>query len=61
MMCVGLIVMWCNFGTPPADSFCQVYQQMIQAKGEGSVAAPLAVKRRMLANELYYRQRCKGK
>jgi len=59
MMCVGFIVMWCNFGAPPADSFCQTYQQVVQAKGDGSIAATSGVKRRVLANELYYRQQCK--
>ena len=59
MMCVGLIVMWCNFGQPPADSFCQTYQRVVQTKGEGAITASSAVKRRILANELYYRKACK--
>ena len=59
MMCVGLIVMWCNFGQPPADSFCQVYQPVVQAKGDGSITVSPAAKRRILANELYYRKVCR--
>ncbi|MET4315884.1 hypothetical protein ABIC01_008913 [Bradyrhizobium sp. RT4b] len=43
------------------DSFCQVYNQVIVQKGDGSISAPPAVKRRLLANELLYRQQCTKK
>lgn len=59
MMCIGLIVMWCNFGAPPSDSFCQTYQPVVLAKGDGSITATPAVKRRILVNELYFKQACK--
>lgn len=41
------------------DSFCQVYNQVILQKGDGSIAASSGVKKRLLANELTYRQQCK--
>lgn len=42
------------------DSFCLVYSQVIVNKGDGSIVASSGVKRRLLANELFYRQQCKG-
>lgn len=41
------------------DSYCQVYNQVVVSKGDGQISAPLAVKQRILANELTYRQECK--
>jgi hypothetical protein len=43
----------------PIDSYCQVYNQVVVSKGDGQISAPLAVKKRILANELTYRQECK--
>jgi hypothetical protein len=43
------------------DSFCQLYNKVIVEKGDGSINAPPAVKRRLLANELLYREQCAGK
>jgi hypothetical protein len=40
------------------DSFCQVYDKVIVQKGDGAIAAPAGVKRRLLANELTYRKLC---
>lgn len=40
------------------DSFCQVYNKVIVKKGT-RVVAPADVKKRLLANELTYRQECK--
>lgn len=60
MICVGLIVMWCNLAKPTViDSFCQVYQPIVQAKGDGTLSGTLGVKRRILANEQTYRRLCK--
>lgn len=57
--CYGLIfVMWCQIQAP-IDSFCQVYQPIVQSKGDGSITATSGAKRRILANELVYRQQCK--
>lgn len=62
MICVGLFVMWCQVAQPQVvDSFCEVYQQIVVAKGDGSIAASPGVKRRVLANELTYRKLCRGK
>jgi hypothetical protein len=41
------------------DSFCQVYNKVIVQKGDGKIAASDGVKRRLLANELFYREQCK--
>jgi hypothetical protein len=43
------------------DSFCLVYNQVILQKGDGSISATTGVKRRLLANELTYRQLCMSK
>jgi hypothetical protein len=40
------------------DSFCQVYNQVIVQKGDGTITATSAVKKRLLANELTYRSQC---
>lgn len=62
MTCFGFVfIMWCGVATP-IDSFCQTYQQVVQAAGDGTITASPGVKRRLLANELLYRQQCtKGK
>jgi len=41
------------------DSFCQIYNKVIVQKGT-KIAAPLDVKKRLLANEETYRQLCNG-
>lgn len=43
------------------NSYCQVYNPVVIAKGDGAISAPLVVKRRILANELTYRQECGAK
>lgn len=43
------------------DSFCQVYNQVILRKGDGTIVATSGVKKRLLANELTYRQVCTSK
>lgn len=40
------------------DSFCQVYNQVVLQKGDGTITASPGVKRRLLANELTYKQLC---
>ena len=42
------------------DSFCQVYNQVVIQKGDGSITATSGVKRRLLANEKTYRELCKS-
>jgi hypothetical protein len=42
------------------DSYCQLYNQVIVQKGDGTITASPGVKRRLLANELTYRQFCKS-
>lgn len=38
------------------DSFCTSYRQVIVEKGDGDIHAKLTVKKRILANELAYRE-----
>lgn len=48
--------------TQAIDSFCQIYNQVIVQKGDGTISASPGVKTRLLANELLYREQCsKGK
>lgn len=57
LVCATLSLSSC---TPEqVDSFCQVYNQVITQKGDGKIAASDGVKRRLLANELTYREQCK--
>jgi hypothetical protein len=46
--------------TTPVDSYCQLYNKVVLAVGDGKITAPDAVKRRILANELTYRDQCGG-
>jgi len=45
--------------TAQVDSFCQLYGPVIVGRGDGDIKANLAVKKRILANEQFYRQACK--
>lgn len=60
MLMLGFMSLSLSSCVTTTDSFCQVYQQVVRAKGEGAIAAPLAVKKRILANELTYRDQCSG-
>jgi hypothetical protein len=44
-----------------ADSYCSVYSQVVRQKGDGAISAPSEVKRRILANEVTFRELCGGK
>lgn len=55
-LCAALSLSNCT--QVPIDSFCSVYNPIITAKGEGSITATLAVKKRIAANELTYREQC---
>lgn len=41
------------------DSFCQLYNPVVTAKGDGTITATSSVKKKLLANELTYRKLCK--
>lgn len=41
------------------DSFCQVYNPVVVEKGDGTITAKSGVKKRILANELTYKDQCK--
>ena len=55
---VALNLSSCVHAPPPTDSFCQVYNRVVVAKGDGAITATAGVKRRLLANELTYRDQC---
>ena len=40
------------------DSFCQVYNKVVVARGDGTITAKTEVKKRILANELTYKDQC---
>ncbi len=58
LVCAALSLSSCVHTAPQVDSFCQIYNQVVLAKGDGSITAAPNVKRRLLANELTYRQLC---
>ena len=57
LVCATLSLSSCAHA-PPADSFCQVYNRVVIAKGDGAITATSGVKKRLLANELIYREQC---
>ena len=60
LVCVALNLSSCAHA-PPTDSFCQVYNRVVIAKGDGAITATSGVKKRLLANELTYRDQCVSK
>jgi hypothetical protein len=60
-LCATLSLSSCAHAPPPVDSFCQIYNRVIVAKGDGAITATAGVKRRLLANELTYRDQCVSK
>lgn len=62
MLTLSFVALSPNSCTPEQiDSFCQLYTKIIVEKGDASITAPASVKRRLLANELLYKQQCAGK
>ena len=61
IICVGILVTYCFVEKPiPTDSFCLLYDKVIVEQGDSKISAPLAVKKRLLANELKFKRLCKG-
>lgn len=58
MAFVALSLSSCAHAPPPTDSFCQIYNKVVIAKGDGAITATSGVKKRILANELTYRDQC---
>jgi len=58
LVCAILSLSSCAHTSPPTDSFCQIYNRVVIAKGDGAIAATSGVKKRLLANELTYRDQC---
>lgn len=58
LVCATLSLGSCTHTAPVVDSFCRVYNPVVVAKGDGGITAASGVKRRILANELTYRDQC---
>lgn len=58
LVCAALSLSSCAHAPPPTDSFCQIYNRVVIAKGDGAITATPGVKKRLLANELTYRDQC---
>lgn len=58
LVCATLSLSSCSHAPPPTDSFCQIYNQVVIAKGDGAITATSGVKKRIYANELTYRDQC---
>lgn len=58
LACAALSLSSCVHAPPPVDSFCQIYNRVVLQKGDGSISATPGVKRRILANELTYKDQC---
>jgi hypothetical protein len=54
----GLSLSNCATPLKAVDSYCQVYQPVVVEKGDGTITAKTTVKKRILANELTYRDQC---
>lgn len=57
LVCAALSLSSCAH-SPATDSFCQVYNRVVIAKGDGAIIATSGVKKRLYANELTYRSQC---
>lgn len=58
MLCMVLSPASCQHTMGMADDYCQLYNEVITAKGDGAIVATPGVKRRLLANELTYHKLC---
>jgi hypothetical protein len=58
LVCTTLSLSSCATAPLPIDDFCQIYNPVIQQKGDGTISATSGVKKRILANELTYRDQC---
>lgn len=65
LLCAGLSLSSCTLFRPPPppiiDGYCRRYNKVIVEKGDGDIKASLGVKRRLLANELTYKEQCPPK
>jgi hypothetical protein len=59
MLMLSLLALSPSSCTPEQiDSFCIIYNKVIVQKGDGKIVASDGVKRRLLANELLYKEQC---
>ncbi len=56
LVCAGLSLSSCAPKAVPVDSYCLMYNPVVVEKGDGAITAKPAVKKRILANELNYRE-----
>lgn len=61
LVCAGLSLSSCATRALVVDSFCQVYNPVVVEKGDGAITAKSGPKKRILANELTYREQCAAK
>ena len=65
MACAGLSLSSCalfqELKPPVTDSFCQIYNKVVVEKGDSEITAKTSVKKRILANELTYKDQCLSK
>lgn len=57
LMLIGSLASFTSCTPEQVDSFCQVYNKVIVQTGT-KITAPLDVKKRLLANEKFYREQC---
>lgn len=55
VICIGT-----DGGGSPVNSFCQNYDRVLRAQGESTKGIPLALRKRIAANETKYRCQCQG-
>lgn len=61
LLTLSLLALSPNSCTPEQiDSFCVIYNKVIVEKGDSKIVAPIGVKKRLLENELFYKQNCPG-
>jgi hypothetical protein len=58
LVCATLSLSSCAHQPLAIDGYCERYNKVIQEKGDGNIIAKPGPKRRILANELTYRDQC---
>jgi hypothetical protein len=58
LVCAALNLSSCAHKPLVIDGYCERYNEVIREKGDGEIIAKPGPKRRLLANELTYRDQC---
>lgn len=61
LVCAALSLSSCAHAPLAIDGYCERYNKVIVQKGDGAITATSGVKKRILANELTYRDQCQPK